>query len=98
MQQPEWMYVPNELSRIGKRYPLSDMFQYSATHFGERNAIADGETKYTFAQMEFVTQRIAAALHQAGVRQGDYVLILAETRFLFVRWNGTRSPSCCSGY
>ena len=79
-QQPEWLYRPGHQGRQGQRVPLSEIFRYGAAEFGPRVAIADGETAYTFEQLESGAQRIAAALHDAGVGRGDRVAVLTSKR------------------
>lgn len=80
MQHPEWLYRPEYRGRKGQRVPLSEVFQYGAREFGPRVAIADGETAYTFEQLESGAQRVAALLHDSGVRQGDRVAVLTSKR------------------
>jgi len=80
MNHPEWLYQSDRNGRHGKRVPLSQVFQYVATQFGSREAIADGEASYTFEQLESGAQRGANALHEAGVRHGDKVAVLTSKR------------------
>lgn len=80
MQQPEWLYRPGQKGRNGERVPLSAIYRYGATEFPSRTAIADGDASYTFEQLEQGAQRIAATLHEAGVRAGDKVAVLTSKR------------------
>jgi D-alanine--poly(phosphoribitol) ligase subunit 1 len=60
--------------------PLAEIYTYGATQFGPCPAITDGDTGYTFEQLERGAQRVAAALHEAGVRPGDKVAVLTSKR------------------
>ena len=80
MQHPEWLYQPGRQGRDGKRVPLAQIYSYGAAEFAPRSAIADGETSYTFAQLELGARRVAAALHHAGVRPGNNVAVLTSKR------------------
>jgi amino acid adenylation domain-containing protein len=80
MHHPEWLYQSDRTGRHGKRVPLSQLFQYGATEFGAREAIADGEASYTFEQLERGAQRVASVLQEAGVRHGDKVAVLTSKR------------------
>lgn len=80
MQQPEWMYRPSEKGRKGARVPLAEIFRYGAEEFPSRTAIADGETSYTFEQLECGAKRIAALLQKSGIRQADKVAVLTSKR------------------
>ncbi len=78
VDQPEWLYTPDQTGRHGSRVPLSRLFKYGADHHPTRTAIVDGQTSCTFLELERGAQRIAATMHSLGVRQGDRVAILAE--------------------
>jgi amino acid adenylation domain-containing protein len=77
---PEWLYQREHKVPNGRRVPLAEIYTYGATQFGPRPAITDGETGYTFEQLERGAQRVAAVLHEAGVRPGDKVAVLTSKR------------------
>lgn len=79
---PEWTWGAGDLVPGGVRTPLSALFAYGAAAWPERDAVADGQTTYSFRTLELGAQRIAAALHAAGVAGGDRVLVLADKRAL----------------
>ncbi len=80
MQQPEWLFTFENSGRQGERKPLSKLFEYGVAKFGSRPAIADGESTYSFNELEVGAQRIAALLHKSGVRSGNRVAVLATKR------------------
>ncbi|MDN5545020.1 MAG: AMP-binding protein, partial [Rhodococcus sp. (in: high G+C Gram-positive bacteria)] len=49
----------------------------AAEEFGERAAIADGDTRLTFAQLHQRVRDFAGALINRGVKAGDRVVIWA---------------------
>jgi D-alanine--poly(phosphoribitol) ligase subunit 1 len=78
LERPEWLYVPGQTDRRGNRVPLSALLKYGADHHPTRTAITDGQTSYTFLELERGAQRIATTLREIGVRRGDRVAVLAE--------------------
>ena len=80
MQQPEWLYTFEKSGRRGERKALSRLFEYATATFGSRTAISDGEATYTYEQLEFGAQRIAALLHNSGVGPGMRVAVLTSKR------------------
>jgi amino acid adenylation domain-containing protein len=75
---PQWAYLPERQRRCGMRYPLANLFAYSAAHYPDRDAIADGSNSYTFAQLENGARRIAALLTARGVKTGSHVVVLTK--------------------
>jgi len=59
---------------------LGDLFVAPALKWPDRTAINDGDTSYTFVQLEQGAQAVAAWLTEQGVGAGDRVAILAEKR------------------
>jgi len=59
---------------------LGDLLVGPALRWPDRTAIHDGETGYTFAQLERGARTIAARLTEQGVGAGDRVVVLAEKR------------------
>jgi amino acid adenylation domain-containing protein len=57
---------------------LGDLLTAAARRWPDRMAINDGDTSYTFAQLEQGAQAVAAWLAGQGVDAGDRVAILAE--------------------
>ena len=80
MRQPEWLYTSLNSGRQGERRPLSRLFEYGASCFASRIAIADGETSYTYEQLEAGARRIAWVLNETGVRPGTRVAVLTAKR------------------
>lgn len=66
----------------GKRYAVDDeatipsLFRKAAARFAERPALYAGEQSYTFAQLDQVSDTIAVALAERGVRSGDSVAFM----------------------
>lgn len=75
---PPWSIDPVDQS--GPPPALGDLLVAPAQKWPDRTAIADGDTDYTFAQLERGAKAVAAWLAGQGVGTGDRVAVLAEKR------------------
>jgi len=64
----------------GSGVALGDLLAAPARKWPDRKAIGDGETAYTFAELERGAQALAAWLTGQGVGAGDRVAVLADKR------------------
>jgi O-succinylbenzoic acid--CoA ligase len=60
------------------------LFADAAQRFGEREALVDGERRWTWTQLDQAAQRTAAGLRRGGVQPGDRVVVLLRNRAEFV--------------
>lgn len=75
---PPWSIDPAD--EANPQPALGDLLAAPAVRWPDRTAIDDGDTSYTFAQLEQGAQTVAAWLTGRGVRAGDRVVVLAEKR------------------
>jgi long-chain acyl-CoA synthetase len=57
-------------------YPLAHILQRAIALYPERNAVVDGSVRLTYRELGNRVHRLAAALHQLGLKRGDRVAIL----------------------
>lgn len=68
----------------GEKYTVDDeatipsLFRKAASEYAERPALYAGEHSYTFAQLDQVSDTIAVALAERGVRSGDSVAFMLK--------------------
>jgi non-ribosomal peptide synthetase component F len=75
---PPWSIDP--VDQGGPPPALGDVLVAPARKWPDRTAIADGDTEYTFAQLERGAHAVGAWLAGHGVGAGDRVAVLAEKR------------------
>ncbi|GJF33959.1 non-ribosomal peptide synthase [Kitasatospora sp. NE20-6] len=75
---PPWSVDPAD--RSTPLPALGDLLVAPALAYPDRTAISDGDTSYTFAQLEQGALAVAAWLTGQGVGEGDRVAVLAEKR------------------
>ena len=63
---------------------LGDLPHRTANRFPDKIAVVDGETRMTYAQLEAVVSRTAAALHDLGMTKGDRLALLSHNCWQFV--------------
>lgn len=68
---------------LARRHSLGDITRRSAQRFPDKPAIIDGDTTLTFAQLEEVVDRTAAAITSAGLAKGDRLALLAHNCWQF---------------
>ncbi|MFJ6459723.1 amino acid adenylation domain-containing protein [Streptomyces sp. NPDC091387] len=59
---------------------LADDLRTTAAHHGDRTAVIDGATTFTYAELDGMAERVAQALRSLGVSPGDCVV-----------WHGAKS-------
>ncbi len=57
---------------------IGDLPRRSAARFPDKLAIVHREIRLTFTQLDAVIDRVAAALHDAGLRRGDRLAVLSH--------------------
>ena len=70
----------SELAAAAASYTVRDLFQRAFRIYGPRVAVTDERGSWTYAELGEQSGRLAAALHGLGLRQGDRVAVLSETR------------------
>ena len=66
------------MNSIARRHTLSDVLHRSAARYPGKLAIVCGDTRWTYAEFENVSLRLAAGLSDRGVTKGTCVAILAR--------------------
>ena len=66
-----------------RRQTLADVLHRSATRTPNKLAVACGEVRWTYAEFEAISRRVAAGLHARGVGHGSRVAILARNSHAF---------------
>ncbi|WP_035856563.1 acyl-CoA synthetase [Cryptosporangium arvum] len=66
-----------------RQHALGDLPRRSARRFGDKTAIIDGGTRFTFAELDAVVDRTAAALDAAGLVKGDRLALLSHNCWQF---------------
>ncbi|WP_336951358.1 acyl-CoA synthetase [Sphingobium aromaticivastans] len=67
-----------------RRQSLTAILKRSAARHGDRTAIICGDTRWTYAELDRLVDRLAAGLRDAGIRPGDRVAMLARNSHAFV--------------
>ncbi|WP_375411098.1 amino acid adenylation domain-containing protein [uncultured Bradyrhizobium sp.] len=80
LDPPEWRWSVGSLGRNGVRYPLSQIFSHAAAAYPGRTAVCDGETAFTFSELEDGAIRFAHRLLCSGVDGRGHVVVLSEKR------------------
>jgi fatty-acyl-CoA synthase len=66
-----------------RRQTLADLLRRSAKRFPRKAAIVCGATRWTFAEFDEITDRLAAGLARRGVAHGSRVAVLARNSHAF---------------
>src|SRR5215217_5575765 len=64
--------------RRGPEFTLHDLLYNSVEHDPQKTAVADGDAKYTYEDLERQSSSLGAALAEAGVGKGDRVGVYLE--------------------
>ncbi|MDE2403972.1 MAG: long-chain-fatty-acid--CoA ligase [Sphingomonadales bacterium] len=67
-----------------RRQSLSMLLRRSAERFGPRIALECGATRWTYAQLDRLADRLANGLAAIGVAQGDRIAVLARNSHAFM--------------
>ncbi|MEJ2641565.1 MAG: long-chain-fatty-acid--CoA ligase [Desulfosarcinaceae bacterium] len=59
---------------------LSSIIDRGALYFGEKTALVQGHTRYTYKQLKSATEKVALYLTEQGVRPGDRVAVYMPNR------------------
>lgn len=80
-------------------YTIADRFEESAQKLAERPFLLEGDTTYTYRQLNARANQVAHALHAQGVRKGDVVAMSLENRaaFFFV-WLAINKLGAIAGF
>ncbi len=66
-----------------RRHGLGDLPRRAALRVPDKQAVIDGDVRLTFRQFDETVERLAGALHQAGLRKGDTLALLAHNCWQF---------------
>ncbi|MEI2775589.1 MAG: fatty acyl-CoA synthetase [Tetrasphaera sp.] len=80
------MTVSELVARV-RSHSLADLVHRSACRFPDRLAIADGQTRLTYAELDAMVDGVAAALAEAGLVKGDRLGLLARNSWHFAVLN-----------
>ena len=61
-----------------RRQTIADALRRTATRLPNKSAIVCGNTEWTYAEFDALVSRLAAGLHQMGIREGDRVAVLSR--------------------
>ncbi len=61
-----------------RRQTIADALRRTATRLPNKSAIVCGNTEWTYAEFDALVSRLAAGLHQIGIREGDRVAVLSR--------------------
>jgi fatty-acyl-CoA synthase len=70
----------SDLATTAASYTVRELFQRAFRIYGPRIAVTAEEGQWTYAELGEQAGRLAAALHGLGLRQGERVAVLSETR------------------
>jgi fatty-acyl-CoA synthase len=70
----------SDLAATAASYTVRELFQRAFRIYGPRIAVTAEEGQWTYAELGEQAGRLAAALHGLGLRQGERVAVLSETR------------------
>ncbi|MEO9324245.1 fatty acyl-CoA synthetase [Nocardioides sp. C4-1] len=74
--------VTSDIS-IARQHALGDLPRRTARRYPDKVAITDGATSFTFAELDAVVDRAAAALTDAGLAQGDKLALLCHNSWQY---------------
>ena len=69
---------------ITRRQTLADLLRRSAARTPDKLAVVCGETSWSYAEFDRISQRVAAGLAERGVAKGTRVAVLARNSHAFV--------------
>lgn len=74
---------------------LPDIIREHATERGDKTAIADAAGSYTYAELDAMMDRVAAALQRDGVQQGQSVAVISASSIAYAAvFLGTLRAGC----
>jgi fatty-acyl-CoA synthase len=75
--------VAGSLVAAARAQGLADLLHRSAARVGGKTALIDGDTTFTYAQLDAAVSATAAALLDRGLTKGDRVALLARNSWQF---------------
>src|ERR1700687_488714 len=72
------------LHPVTRRQTLADLLRRSAARTPDKLAVVCGETRWTYAEFDRISERVAAGLAERGVTRGTRVAVLARNSHAFV--------------
>ena len=72
------------MNSVTRRQTLADLLRRSAARTPNKLAVVCGETRWTYAEFDRISERMAAGLAERGVTKGVRVAILARNSHAFV--------------
>ncbi|HLN77802.1 MAG TPA: fatty acyl-CoA synthetase, partial [Nocardioidaceae bacterium] len=76
--------IPQGSISLARHQALGDLPRRTANRFPHKLALVDGDTRLTFAELDAVIGRTAAALDAAGMEKGDRLALLSHNCWEFV--------------
>lgn len=70
----------NSPAEAARSHTVRDIFHRAFRVYTDRTAVTSETGSWTYGELGGRSARLAAALHRAGIRQGDRVAVLSETR------------------
>ena len=68
---------------VARSHSLADLLRRSAARFPGKTALIDGDTSFTFAELDAAVSATAAALLDRGLTKGDRLAILSRNSWQF---------------
>jgi fatty-acyl-CoA synthase len=75
--------VTDPLVSHARQHALGDLPRRTALRYPDKTAIVDGDTRLSFAELDAVVDRTAAALAAAGLTKGDRLALLSHNCWQF---------------
>src|SRR5258708_21362693 len=72
------------MNSVTRRQTLADLLRRSAARTPNKLAIVCGETRWTYAEFDRISECVAAGLAERGVAKGTRIAILARNSHAFV--------------
>lgn len=71
---------------------LGEVLRRSAARFRDKTAIIDGETRWSFRELDAIVSSVAAGLEARGVAKGDRIALLSRNSadFAAIAWGAAR--------
>ena len=76
--------MQGELVARARRDTMGDLLWRSAVRHPAKLAVAYGEERKTYAELDETVNRVANALAERGVRKGDRLALLSRNSYAFV--------------
>lgn len=72
------------MDRSLRRHTLGDLLRWSAARVPQKTAIECGDVRWTYAELDSISNRVARGLARQGIAYGDRIALLARNSAAFV--------------